>query len=269
MNVISKILEKKSESRSCALIPFITAGYPDISTTIKVIYELDKEGVDFIELGIPYKDSLADGSVIQKASKVAIEQGVYIDQVLSLLKKVHLNLNVPIIIFSYYNPILVRGISKFVIEIFNLGVKGLVIPDLPVEESDYLIFLCNQYNIELILFIAPTSSSNRILNILSKAPGCIYLVSSTGVTGVRANIDCRVNKLSDYIKSKTDKLIILGFGISSSVQVARISKWNIDGIVIGSALTRILSENYYYQGYESVLKNIVNFWKILKSSTKN
>nr|YP_009392626.1 Tryptophan synthase alpha subunit [Bostrychia tenella]ARW61188.1 Tryptophan synthase alpha subunit [Bostrychia tenella] len=269
MNSISKILHKKSKVCNCALIPFVTAGYPDISTTIQVLYTLEQEGADIIELGIPYIDALADGPIIQQASKIAVEQGTYVEQVLDILKKVHLKLNTPIIIFSYYNPILVRGIHKFILEIFNLGVKGLVIPDLPIEETDYLILLCAKYNIELILFVAPTSSTNRISDILSKAPGCLYLISNTGVTGIRTNINYRILKLSKYIKSKTNKLIMLGFGISSATQVSQVSKWNIDGIVIGSAFMRILSKNYTQTLNMNTLNEVGNFCKIVKSSIES
>lgn len=269
MNIISKVLQEKNKVFKCALIPFITAGYPNISTTIQILHTLDQEGADIIELGIPYADALADGPLIQEAYSIAIKQGIYIEQVLDILEKVRFKLHVPIIIFSYYNPILVRGIHKFILEISNLGVKGLVIPDLPIEEIDYIVFLCSKYNIELILFIAPTTSLNRISNILSKAPGCIYLVSSTGVTGIRNYLNSRVHKLSSYIKSKTNKLVMLGFGISGPAQVSEISKWNIDGIVIGSAFIKIISNYHDLSVNHLILKDLSNFCKAIKSSTKN
>nr|ARW68241.1 Tryptophan synthase alpha subunit [Chondria sp. (in: red algae)] len=241
MNLISQILENKRSNSTCALIPFITAGYPNMDITLNALYTLDQQGADVIELGIPYSDALADGPTIQKSSKIALDQGVNIDQVLSLLDKVKFNLRTPIVIFTYYNPILVRGINQFVEEIAVRGVKGLIVPDLPIEETDYLAYLCSQHNIELILFIAPTSSKYRIMNILEKAPGCIYLVSSTGVTGARKDLNNHINFLSTYIKSNTNKLIMLGFGISNVDQIAQVSNWDIDGIVVGSAFTNILS----------------------------
>nr|YP_009395108.1 Tryptophan synthase alpha subunit [Bryothamnion seaforthii]ARW63876.1 Tryptophan synthase alpha subunit [Bryothamnion seaforthii] len=241
MNLISQILQKKRQKSTCALIPFITAGYPSLETTLKALYTLDQKGADIIELGIPYSDALADGPIIQESSKVALQQGVYIDQVFNLLSQINPKLTAPIVIFTYYNPVLVRGIDRFIKEISYLGVKGLIIPDLPIEETDYLNYLCSKYNIELILFIAPTSSMDRITSILSKAPGCIYLVSGTGVTGIRKNVNYEISRLSSYIKSKTDKLVMLGFGISNSSQVSQISQWDIDGLVIGSAFVRILS----------------------------
>nr|YP_009019705.1 tryptophan synthase alpha subunit [Gracilaria salicornia]AHH24673.1 tryptophan synthase alpha subunit [Gracilaria salicornia]UAD87553.1 tryptophan synthase alpha subunit [Gracilaria salicornia] len=234
MNVITNFLRNKSSA--CALVPFITAGYPNINICIQVLKVLDKKGADIIELGIPYSDALADGPVIQEASQVALQQGVYIDQVLCILETVIPELNAPIIIFTYYNPILVRGIDKFISEISAVGVKGLIIPDLPLEEVDYIIELCNLCDIELILFIAPTSSESRIQLILSKSPGCIYLVSSCGVTGLRDNINSKIKHIADKIKSTTSKLIMLGFGINTCNQVAQIVNWNIDGVVVGSAM---------------------------------
>nr|YP_010951476.1 Tryptophan synthase alpha subunit [Laurencia catarinensis]WMP12415.1 Tryptophan synthase alpha subunit [Laurencia catarinensis] len=266
MNHISQILEKKRESSTCALIPFVTAGYPNIDVTIDVLYTLDKNGADIIELGIPYSDALADGPTIQKSSKIALDQGVYVDKVLDILDKVRLKLTVPIVIFTYYNPILVRGIQKFIEEISSRGVKGLIIPDLPIEETDYLVYLCLNYSIELILFVAPTSSRDRISNILNKAPGCIYLVSSTGVTGVRNNLNNDVNRLSNYIKRSTNKFIMLGFGISNISQVSQVSHWDIDALVIGSAFTRILSS---YLDYESAVNSVGVFCNEIKSAIKS
>ena len=157
-----------------------------------------------------------------------------------ILKSVCQDINAPIIIFTYYNPVLKRGINRFIEEIAHAGAKGLIIPDLPLEEADELILICQAKNIELILFVAPTSSLNRIDVIIQKSPGCIYLVSSTGVTGLRNSIDNTVMNLAKYIKQKSNKLIMLGFGISSPLQVQELSKCNIDGLVVGTAFVKKL-----------------------------
>nr|QCI08509.1 Tryptophan synthase alpha subunit [Spermothamnion repens] len=259
MNIVSQVLSQKNQENSCALIPFITAGYPDFDTTIEALHIIDKQGADIIELGIPYADALADGYIIQESSRIALEQGIYIDQVFSILEKTCHKLSSPLIIFTYYNPILVKGIELFIKKISCLGVKGLVIPDLPIEEVDYLLSLCKFYNIELILFVAPTSSQSRISHILSKSPGCIYLVSSTGVTGARNSIDSSVIHLSDYIKKNTNKLVMIGFGISNPDQASYISKWNIDGIVVGSAMIQAISKDVS-------LKNLSIFCKSMKNA---
>lgn len=253
MTIISDTLLKR-ESK-CALVPFITAGYPDLKSTIDALYILDKNGADIIELGIPYADALADGPIIQESSRIALNKGVHIDQVINMLKLVVPNLNAPIVLFTYYNPILAKGIEKFLAASAQSGVKGLIIPDLPLEEIDYLIDLCNKHKIELILFVAPTSSKIRINAIVSKSPGCIYLVSSNGVTGIRNKINIQISTLAKEIKNKTQKAVILGFGISNITQVAQISKWSIDGLVIGSAFIKTM----FNKKPNDAIKSLGNF----------
>nr|UAD88788.1 tryptophan synthase alpha subunit [Gracilariopsis chorda] len=260
MNVITEVLRNKG--CNCALVPFITAGYPNLDLSIKALKILDKEGADIIELGIPYSDALADGPIIQNASKIALEQGIHIEEVLYILNKTTPQVNAPIVIFTYYNPVLVRGIHQFIKEISQAGAKGLIIPDLPLEEVDYVIMVCSLFNIELILFIAPTSSPNRIKSILSKSPGCIYLVSSCGVTGIRDNIDVKIQKLAEDIKRRTDKFIILGFGINNPCQIAKILNWHIDGIVIGSAIIN----NMIGELPEDILESLSYFCQKIKKA---
>jgi len=260
MNTISNIL--LNQSGQCALIPFITAGYPNINTTIKVIKELDAQGADIVELGVPYSDALADGPIIQNASLLAIKQKVYIDQVLFILESISPDIRAPIIIFTYYNPVLKRGINCFIEEISSAGAKGLIIPDLPLEEADDLILICKQQNIELILFVAPTSSLNRIDIITKKSPGCIYLVSSTGVTGVRKSIDSTIIELANYIKQVSNKVIMLGFGISTALQAKYLSGCNIDGLVVGTAFVQKLSQCVNDNG----MKEMSSFCRSLKEA---
>nr|YP_009294487.1 tryptophan synthase alpha subunit [Asparagopsis taxiformis]AOM65970.1 tryptophan synthase alpha subunit [Asparagopsis taxiformis] len=247
---ISQVI-RKVNSR-CALIPFITAGYPNLQTTKEALLMLDHNGADVIELGIPYADALADGPIIQESSRVALGQGVYTDQILNMVKSVYNRLNSPIVIFTYYNPILAQGIVNFVTKVSASGAKGLIIPDLPLEEADYMIELCKNYKIELILFISPTSSEARIESIISKSLGCIYLVSRTGVTGLSNEISNQVDQLAIKIKQKTDKLIILGFGISNVNHAKDVSEWKIDGIVIGSAFVKLISECNKDMGLEKI-----------------
>nr|AZL87963.1 tryptophan synthase alpha subunit [Leachiella pacifica] len=269
MNLLLKKLNKIRKNKGCALIPFLTAGYPNINLTIKALIELDLQGADFIELGIPYSEALGDGPLIQNSSKIALNQHIYLTEVLDLISKSKNRLNTPIILFTYYNLILVRGVFKFILEIYKLNILGLIIPDLPIEEIDYLNELCDYYDIELILFIAPTSSISRINFILSKASECIYLVQDVGVTGIRTYLNYNTAKLSSYIKSKTNKFLILGFGISSVSQVNDIIKWNIDGIVVGSAFTRIFFNNYLNENSDiNVIKLLGEFCKELSVIVK-
>nr|YP_009399253.1 Tryptophan synthase alpha subunit [Kapraunia schneideri]ARW68859.1 Tryptophan synthase alpha subunit [Kapraunia schneideri] len=268
MNYISNVLQKNCTNSVCSFIPFITAGYPSINLTLEALIELDKQGADAIELGIPYSDALADGPLIQEASKCAIENGVNIQSIFDILQKVNNKIKAPIIIFTYYNPILVKGLESFICEIADLGVKGLIIPDLPLEESDYVIYLCKCNKIELILFISPTSCYKRILDIIKKSPGCLYLVSSTGVTGIRENLNGNINKSIYEALMMTDKMIILGFGISTPDQVDNILKFNsrVNGIVVGSAFTKIFS-TYINNSNINVVRDIGSFCHQMKSAT--
>ena len=251
MKSISKALI--SLGNQCALIPFITAGDPDLYSTEQVLRILDREGADIIEIGVPYSDPLADGPIIQEASRKALASGVTIDKILQLVADISSDLRAPLILFTY-NPILSRGMERFLIDIANAGIKGLIIPDLPLEESDYIIGLCSELSIELILLITPTSSSNRIASILSKSSDVIYVVSTIGVTGIRKEIHSEMREFIKKIKSQTDKLLILGFGISTVEHVNQVSKWDINGIVIGSAFVKLLAENNINDQFQ-LLKN--------------
>nr|YP_009297791.1 tryptophan synthase alpha subunit [Kumanoa americana]AOM67525.1 tryptophan synthase alpha subunit [Kumanoa americana] len=230
-------------NNQCALIPFITAGDPNLECTEQVLKILDQEGADIIELGLPYSDPLADGPIIQEASRKALSKGITLDKILSMVTKVTFSINAPLILFTYYNPILSRGIKKFLIDIAQAGIKGLIIPDLPVEEADYVIDLCKTVSLELILLITPTSSQSRVKSILSKSSQVVYVVSATGVTGFRDQINIEMKDFIKSIKAQTDKTIILGFGISTTNHVNQISQWEIDGIVIGSAFVKRLANN--------------------------
>lgn len=264
MITISNVLRNKNTR--CALIPFITAGYPDLESTIEALYTLDQKGADIIELGIPYSDALADGPIIQESSRIALSQGIYIDQILYILKTVKYNLTTPIIVFTYYNPILVKGIKNFIVSIADCGVKGLLIPDLPLEETDYVTKLCIEFGIELILFIAPTSSNTRINNILAKSQGSIYVVSKNGVTGLGNELNNQIQDLVKKIKNiQIDKPIMLGFGISNAEQAQRISKWNVDGIVMGSAFVKVMSN----RPSNEAIKSVGSFCAMIKNAINN
>lgn len=247
-NTISRV-----RSRS-ALAPFLTAGYPDIKATEEIIYLLDKKGANLIEVGIPYSDALADGPVIQESSRIALEKNTYIEQVLFLLSKITPKISAPVIVFTYFNPILSRGLHIFIKEISVSGAKGLIIPDLPLEEANYLMAVCKYYSIELIFFVSPASSEKRIKFIISNAPGCLYLVSDYGVTGTRNAIAKNIKSLVENIKSSTDKHILLGFGISSVAQVANLMSMSlpVDAIIIGSAFINRITKASALSKYEEL-----------------
>ncbi|MDF5730265.1 MAG: tryptophan synthase subunit alpha [Rhizonema sp. PD38] len=252
MSSISQRFQSLRTHHQCALIPFITAGDPDLETTKEALLILDRNGADFIELGVPYSDPLADGPVIQAAATRALQKGTKLEHVLELVTNVSPSLQAPIILFIYYNPILNRGIKSFLAQIAHAGVQGLVVPDLPLEEAEELIKAAADFGIDVILLVAPTSSKERIEAITQYSQGFIYLVSVTGVTGMRAQIQDRVKNLLTEMRSVTDKPIGVGFGISGREQARQVMDWGADAVIVGSAFVKRLSTGSPKEGLEAV-----------------
>ncbi|MEH1780377.1 MAG: tryptophan synthase subunit alpha [Nostoc sp.] len=262
MTAISDCFETLGHNGECALIPFITAGDPDLETTAKALQVLDQNGADIIELGIPYSDPLADGPVIQASSTRALQRGTKLEQVLEMLQGVTPKLRSPIVLFTYYNPILHRGIDKFLEEIAAAGVAGLVVPDLPLEEAASLLQPATAIGIDLTLFVAPTSSDERIEAIARSSQGFIYLITVTGVTGMRSQVENRVSNLLKQIRGVTDKPIGVGFGISEAAQARLIREWGADAVIVGSGFVKRLAEGTPEQG----LNAIAQFSQSLKAA---
>lgn len=265
MTAISRCFETLRLNQECALIPFITAGDPDLETTAKALQVLDHAGADMIELGVPYSDPLADGPVIQAAATRALQRGTTLEQVLEMLKGISPSLRSPIILFTYYNPILHRGVDKFLEQIKEAGVSGLVVPDLPLEEAAGLLKPASEVGIDLTLLVAPTSSPERIEAIARASQGFIYLVSVTGVTGIRTEMHTRVGDLLQQIRNVTDKPIGVGFGISDPQQARQVRAWGADAAIVGSAVVKRLAEGTPEQGLEA----IAQFCQNLKTALKN
>ncbi len=246
----------------CALIPFITAGDPDLETTAQALKVLSQSGADLIELGVPYSDPLADGPVIQAAATRALHKGVTLNDVLEIVRTVGKEISTPIILFTYYNPIFYRGIESFLTEIAHAGVKGLVVPDLPLEEAESLLKPAAKLGIEVTLLVAPTSPIERIRAIAQQSQGFIYLVSVTGVTGMRQSVATRVEELLSTLRSVTDKPIGVGFGISAPEQALQVKQWGADAVIVGSAFVKKLTQDSPQEG----LKSIGEFCQSLKQA---
>lgn len=239
---ISETFANLKKRGKVALVPYITAGDPDLLTTAKALEVLDSCGADIIELGVPYSDPLADGPVIQAAATRALQKGTNFDAVISMLREVIPQLKAPLVLFSYYNPILKRGPESFMHTIKSVGVRGLVVPDVPLEETTNLRRLTAANKIELVLLTTPTTPTERMKLIVEASEGFIYLVSITGVTGARASIESRVEFLLQEIKKATTKPVAVGFGISKPEHVAQIAQWGADGVIVGSAMVKLLGE---------------------------
>ncbi|MCM1985234.1 tryptophan synthase subunit alpha [Lyngbya confervoides] len=236
----------------CALIPFITAGDPSLEITEKALKLLDESGANLIELGVPYSDPLADGPVIQAAATRALQRGTHLDQVLAMVQRLSPQLQAPIILFTYYNPIYKRGLTPFFQAIAQAGVKGLVVPDLPLEEAQPLLETAAAHGIEVTLLVAPTSSPERIKRIAAQSQGFIYLVSTTGVTGVRSQLEARVQDLLHGLREVTDKPIGVGFGISQPEHAQQVRQWGADAAIVGSAFVKRLAHSDPNQGLAEV-----------------
>jgi tryptophan synthase alpha chain len=241
MNRINNTFAKLKTASQAALIPFLTIGDPDVATSVKIIHELEAAGADIIELGVPYSDPLADGPVIQESSQRALINKITILDCINVARACREEgSQLPFIIFTYYNPVLQLGLEKFFSIISENEISGIIIPDLPVEENQEVLALSKQYNIHLIPLVAPTSN-DRITKIVKSAAGFIYCVSSLGVTGTRAQFHTGINEFIELVKKSTELPVVVGFGISNSEQVSRFSQI-CDGVVVGSALVRKISE---------------------------
>uniref|UniRef100_A0A1J3IY14 Tryptophan synthase alpha chain, chloroplastic n=1 Tax=Noccaea caerulescens TaxID=107243 RepID=A0A1J3IY14_NOCCA len=246
-----------------AFIPYITAGDPDLSTTAEALKVLDACGSDIIELGVPYSDPLADGPVIQAAATRSLERGTNLDSILDMLDKVVPQLSCPVSLFTYYNPILKRGLGKFMASIRDVGVQGLVVPDVPLEETEMLRKEALSNSIELVLLTTPTTPTERMKRIVEASEGFIYLVSSIGVTGARASVSGKVQSLLKDIKEATDKPVAVGFGISKPEHVKQIAGWGADGVIVGSAMVKLLGDA---KSPTEGLKELESLTKSLKSA---
>ena len=264
MNSIADRFKSLQTKAQCALIPFITAGDPDLETTAKALKVLAQNGADIIELGVPYSDPLADGPTIQAAATRALQRKVKLEDVLQVVKEVRQEFDTPIVLFTYYNPIFYRGIKPFLTEIKQAGVQGLVVPDLPLEEASSLLDPAQEMGIEVILLVAPTSPIERIKAIAAQSQGFIYLVSVTGVTGMRSQVASRVEELLSELHSSTDKPIGVGFGISSPEQAKQVKDWGADAVIVGSAFVKRLAQGTPEEG----LNAIAQFCQSLKQGIK-
>ena len=261
MNRLEKKFKTLKKQDKKAFIAFITAGYPNLNITKKLILELDRIGVDILELGIPFSDPLADGPIIQESSQVALEKKINIIEILDLVKTIRKDLNLPICLMTYYNPVFCLGEKAFVRKAIKSGVDGVIIPDLPPEEGKAFIKLANKYKLDTICFISPTTSVERIKYISKVTKGFIYYVSLTGVTGVRKNLPSELINNIKLVKKYTHKPLCVGFGISSRKQVKQICKI-ADGVIVGSAIIKQIKNSI---GKPDLVNRVSKFVQKLKN----
>lgn len=242
MSRISDTFERLKADGRGGLIPFVTAGHPDIPTTRRLLPALQKAGADIIELGVPFSDPIADGLVIQRSSQQALRNGVTLKEILSLVAEVRSDLGVPIVLFSYVNPVLQFGVENFSRAGAAAGVDGVLLSDLPLEEAAEVRNTLSKNSIDLILLAAPTSSEQRLRMIADSARGFIYAVSRTGVTGTRNELSQQAEELVKRLRVLTCLPVAVGFGISTADQVRQVCEY-ADAAVVGSAIVKEIEEN--------------------------
>jgi len=226
----------KRENRR-GFIPFITAGDPDLQTTRDLVVELDRAGATIVELGIPFSDPMADGPVIQRASERALRHGFGIAEVLEIVADARRQTDVPIILFSYFNPLLQFGIEKLSREANSTGVDGVLVTDLAPEEAKEFGSTLRAHGLDMIFLVAPTSTDNRLRMVAERASGFIYAVSRAGVTGAREEMSTEAEKLVQRLRRFSDLPVAVGFGISNPEQVRDVWRY-ADAAVVGSAIVR-------------------------------
>ena len=225
-----------------ALIAYITVGYPNIEATQNIATVLANSGCDIIELGIPFSDPLADGATIQKASYQALQQGTTPELCLEVAKKLRQKMTTPLVFMTYYNPVFNFGLEAFCQSCAEVGVSGLIIPDLPPEEGAELEAITQKHKLNLIYLLAPTSTEERIAMVAERSRGFIYLVSLTGVTGARQTLPPGLESFVKRVRQKAKQPLCVGFGVANPKQAKRIARI-ADGVIVGSRLIQLIEED--------------------------
>ncbi len=224
-----------------ALITFITAGDPDLDTTKELVLTLERAGADMIELGVPYSDPLADGPIIQQASQRALKSGTNLKKIFQTVADLRRETQIPIILMTYYNPLLKYGLPQIAADAVVSGVDGFIVPDLPMEEAGEFHSLLIDKGVCLIPLVAPTSGPERIKEISAAGEGFVYCVSLTGVTGVRSGIPDNLQEFMGIVRNVTKKPLAVGFGVSTPQQAAAISEY-CNAVIVGSALVKTIGD---------------------------
>lgn len=235
---MSKIREAFKNGK--AFIPFITCGDPDLETTKELVKTMVENGADLVELGVPFSDPTAEGPVIQGANLRALTGGVTTDKIFDMVAELRREVSVPMVFMTYANVVYSYGTERFVKKAAELGMDGLILPDVPYEEKEEFAPVCRKYGLDFISLIAPTSH-DRIAMIAKEAEGFVYCVSSLGVTGMRSEITTDVGAMVQLVKSVSDIPAAIGFGISGPEQAAKMAARS-DGVIVGSAIVKLVEK---------------------------
>lgn len=256
MNRISHVFQKLQSDNKKAIVPYITPEFPVQGTTVPLILALESSGASMIEVGVPFSDPLADGPTIQHSSDVAIRNGANVRKVLELIDQTRKKTDIPLILMGYVNPILHYGMERFFADAKHAGADGMIVPDLPPEESEEYRMLAKRSGISTVFLIAPTSSDERIRYIDELSTDFTYCVSVTGVTGARNTFGEGIDRFIARVKANTKKPFVVGFGIKNKDQVREMSQQS-NGVVIGSALLQEIAEKRSVDEAVAAAKNFI------------
>jgi tryptophan synthase alpha chain len=231
----------KAQDRK-AFVGFITAGDPSLERTVELAIDLEGAGVDVLELGVPFSDPLADGPVIQRASERALARGVTLTGVLEAVRRIRQRSPIPLLLFSYVNPLLQYGLDRLARDAKSAGADGVLVTDLPPEEASEWLALARREDLDTIFLAAPTSPPERLARVAAACRGFVYAVSRTGITGERQSLSTEAAPLVGALRRLTREPVVLGFGISTPEQVAE-AAGVADGVIVGSSLVRFLEED--------------------------
>ena len=230
----------KAFAEGKAFIPFVTCGDPDLETTAKVVRAMVEAGADLIELGIPFSDPTAEGPVIQAANVRALASGTTTDKIFDMVRELRKDVTVPMVFMTYANVVFSYGSEKFISSCADIGIDGLILPDVPYEEKEEFDPICKRYGLDLISLVAPTSE-DRIAKVAGEASGFVYVVSSLGVTGVRSEITTDIGAMVRLIRASTKLPCAVGFGISTPEQAKKMASLS-DGAIVGSAIVKLIAQ---------------------------
>ena len=252
---MSRIASVFARAKHAVLIPYLTVGYPTMETTLKAVPLFAKNGCDIIELGIPFSDPLADGATIQQASYEALRKGVSTRVCFEVAQELREQVETPLVFMTYYNPVLKFGLEQFCLKCANVGIDGLIIPDLPPDEGEELERSTKRHGLDLVYLLSPASTEERIRLVTSGTSGFIYLVSLTGVTGARDTIPDELESFVARVRKSTRKPLCVGFGISTPEQARRVAGV-ADGVIVGSRIMQLLEKDESLEDACSFVKRL-------------
>ncbi len=229
------------ERGETAFIPYITAGDPNLGRTEEIVYALEEAGADIIEFGVPFSDPIGDGTVNQEAAQRALAQGVNLRDIFALIARIRVKSQISILLFTYYNPVLVYGCEAFAKDAREAGADGVLCVDLPPEEADDYRAALDAHGLRTVFLLAPTSTDERIERIAKQSTGFVYYVSRLGVTGEQAALSADLQEAVARVKRHTDKPVAVGFGISTPDQARKVGAMT-EGVVVGSAIVRMIAD---------------------------